>query len=122
MGLKVDIKHSELKEGLIFKTRYSVVEVHLQLSDTEKAIVKKNKMKNLTIVERPGPANRGPRDDRGQYAIPLSAFVGRKPNRHVAADDLEAKDYENEMLKTLSGLKEIFDDTGDGLEDKSFEL
>ena len=120
--MRVTIDHSEFKEGLIFKTRYHAVDVKVEFNEEEKAIVKKNQMADLVLLERTNEAHRGPKDEHYSVEVQLKAFMKRKPDRHVVKDPLEAREYDAIVREVLGNLKEHLVAGGEPLESSTFEL
>ena len=55
--MKVDIKHVEKSQGLIFKTRFYGVAVTVTFNEEEKQIIEQRKLHRTVILERRAPAD-----------------------------------------------------------------
>lgn len=138
--MKVDIKHVEKSQGLIFKKTFHGVALTVTFSEEEKQIVKKRGLEMQSIFDRDPPADvdADKHAQRGLAAKLVTAAVkGRDANgfwltinklmkgtdTYYLRTPIEAKQYEVELRERLPVLKEYIQENA-GVEQKSdsFEL
>ncbi|MEM7068327.1 MAG: hypothetical protein AAF478_05525 [Pseudomonadota bacterium] len=94
--MKVEIKPVEKKQGLVFKATLHGIELFVQFSDEEKAIIAERKLGRTILMERGAPADTDPDKmaRRGLATkIAMSAIKG----------DLDANNYHITFNKLLKG-------------------
>ena len=60
--MKIDIKNSTYTKGLVFKDTFYKLELNVELTEEEKAIIKQRKLEDTIIWKLPPPAS-FPQDD-----------------------------------------------------------
>ena len=138
--MKVDIKHVEKSQGLIFKTKFYGVAVTVVFNEEEKQIIKSSGIGRQIILERGIPvdvdaekhANRGLASKlltaaiKGADANNFHLTIGKLLNgtdTYFLPTIVDAKSYEVELREGLVELKEYITHSA-AIEEKSasFEL
>lgn len=125
--MRVKIEHEQVKDGLIFKTVFSVVRTTVTFTETERHIIKESNLADEFILERVPCAikiNRGgvyAADEKGDYWLRVkhllhSADVWATSSIHFA------KAYEAQLTDALHGLKQVIDNSADPSDTTIFEL
>ncbi|MFS4438616.1 hypothetical protein ACMA5I_10410 [Paracoccaceae bacterium GXU_MW_L88] len=118
--MKVDITHSEVKEGLVMRKTYPVVTVAVQFTEKEKAIIKKENISRDFITQSVPINARKDRDERIYYMTAHDLM--KKPYSFRARDSVEAHAFEDEAIEGLQLLARYFEASEVERENKSFEL
>lgn len=138
--MRVDIKHVEKKQGLVFKKTLHGVTISVTFSEEEKQIINDRKLQRDIVLDRPPPAdvdaekhaNRGLATKiltaavKGADANHFGLTIGKLmngPDTYFVETPLEAKAYEAELRDKLTELKSYIM-ANEGVEQKSdsFEL
>ena len=118
--MKVDIQHEEAKTGLVFKKPIYKVHCTVIFSEEEKHIIKKEKLTNETILDR--PPYPGKKADPAADRLYVNNLL-RGKDTFAAETITEAKKYEETLIRCLQGLKAmITKGTEISEKTKSFEL
>ena len=137
--MKVSIHHSEKTQGLVFKKTLHGVELFIQFSEEEKAIITERKLEGDIVVERGAPADIDAEKhaNRGLTKRIATAMISGADANHfdltigklLKGTDIfffttpaEAKEYEAILHEELPKLKAyIVENEGTG-KGSSFEL
>ena len=137
--MKVDIKHVEKKQGLVFKKTLHGVQLSIGFSEEEKAIIAERKLEKDVVVERGAPSDVDAEKhaNRGLMKMVATAVVSGAGANHFDltigkllqgsdtyffATPSEAKDYEAVLHEELPKLKAYIVDNVSAGEGSSFEL
>lgn len=141
--MKVSIDHIEKTQGLLRKTTFHGVQVHVVFSEEERAVIEERDLKYDIVVERGHSADVSEskaqaHDNRGLGRKLLTAAVSgadanvtdltinklmKGPDLYFLRTPLEAKEYEDILKNQLVKLKDYIIGN-EGVEEKSttFEL
>ncbi len=138
--MKVDIKHVEKKQGMVFKKVFHGVQLTVIFSEEEKAIIKERKLERELVAERGLSAEKDEwkENNRGIASKLVTAAVKgidanspnltigkllKGPDTYYFDTITEAKDYDNLLRDTLPQMKNYIMDNAE-VEEKetSFEI
>lgn len=121
--MKVDIKHVEKSQGLVFKKKFYGVALTIVFNEEEKAIIEERDLRKYSVVERDTPADvdEEKHEKRGLMKKLATAVVSGSDANHFHLTlnklmngtdtyyfetPLEAKSYEVELKEALPILKD----------------
>lgn len=122
--MKVDIRHVEKTQGLVFKKTFHGVTLAVRFSGEETAIIEERGLKNTMVLERDVPADvNAEKHQKTNIAVKIAkaAMAGdvnannfhltigklvRGPDTYFFETPLEAKEYEAELREKLPQLKD----------------
>jgi hypothetical protein len=114
--MKVNIRHTEKSKGLVFKKKLYGVELEVQFSEEEKAIITERKLERIVLLERGVPADVDPEKhakrglmmkvatvavsgrDANHFDLTFNKLMGGRIDTYWFETPVEAKNYEM-MLK-----------------------
>ena len=118
--MRVSIDHRELKTGVIRKTIHYIVDLKVDFSAEEAAIVKTRGLGDIVIMERDQPSYLTGNDP---YPLFIKNLVGGKVNATGFTTPIEAKRYDADLKEKLKELKAYIDGNAETAEkSSSFEL
>lgn len=137
--MRVDIKHVEKKQGLLFGTKLYGVECTVVFSDEERQIIEERDLKPVVFMERRAPADvdEEKHESRGLGKKLLTAAVkGRDANSHglsfnkllrgadtyFTPSPADAKFYEEDLVEALKTAKKYLEANEETGGSSSFEL
>ena len=137
--MKVDIKHVEKSQGLVFKKKFHGVALTVIFNEEEKAIIEKRKIGHDIILERATPADvdEEKHESRGLAGkIGTALLKGKDANHfHLTLNKLlrgtdtywtrtpiDAKNYEGKLMEELPVIKAFIMENANAGEGGSFEL
>lgn len=138
--MKIDIKHVEKSQGLVFKKKFHGVQLSVSFSEEETKIITERRLQNVILMERSAPADVDGEAKANQHialkiataivkgkdALHYHLTIGklmRGPDVYFMDTPLEAKRYDQELRELLPDLKEHIMGNADIAEAKtSFEL
>lgn len=120
--MKVDIRHEEVKKGLVFKKAYQQVTVQVQFTDEEKKIIKDNGGWNFSIISLNDGYKLVDKDGRAPHVVLVTHLLDG-PSKYCLLAKGEAKTYEALVVERLRELKVWLTNNG-AIENKatSFDL
>jgi hypothetical protein len=138
--MKVDIKHVEKSQGLVFRKTLHGIALTVTFTEEEKQIVRQRGLERQTILERDPPAdvdadkhaNRGlvkklataaiSGIDANHFGLTIGKLM-KGTDTYFVRTPLEAKQYEEDLRENLPVLKSFITENA-GIEQKSdsFEL
>ena len=137
--MKVDIKHVEKSQGLVFKKKFHGVALTVTFNEEEKAIIEKRKIGLDIILERDTPADVDgeKHESRGMMGKIGTAMLKGKDANHFhltlnkllkgtdtywVATPADAKGYEQDLRQRLPVIKDFIMENANAGEGGSFEL
>ena len=120
--MKIDIKNSTHTKGLVFKDTFYKLDLHVELTEEEKAIIKERDLGGMIIWELPNPASKA-----GEFGheIGWNLIFNNLKGGHWWYDfkkPAESKVFQEELLIRLKRAKEYLDENASTAEDTSIEL
>lgn len=119
--MRIDIRHEEVREGLVFKTTWHDVCVTVDFTHEERQIIQQRNLGSQVLLER-APAGANIDDDPDWYAFKVGHLLERKPDRHRTANPADAKLYESQLLDALQLMKDWLAINAEPGENKVIEL
>ena len=138
--MKVNIRHVQKKQGLLFATQLHGVELAVEFSNEEKAIIKERKLEQVILLDREVPpdvdeekhANRGlmkqlataaiKGSDANHFGLTFNKLLNG-PDTYFFLTPIEAKGYEDILKQeTLPDAKAYLDGNKETGTSDSFEL
>lgn len=114
--MKVDFKHSTAEKGMLKKKQFYKLEIFIELTEEEKAIIEDNDWKDAVIVEEEFDPFLG----LGSTFRVSACLYGKFFMHATSKTDIQA--YEQLALESLKNFKAHLEAGGEDLEDKSIEL
>lgn len=111
--MRIKIDHSEVKRGLIFKTKYTAVTFSVVFTETELQIIKSEKLGKALFIERIPPADVS-NGGAGKWDLFVKDLLKGKSDTYLCPGIVEAKVYENQLMENFQLLKSYFDAAEDG--------
>lgn len=122
--MRVSINHDEVSHGVFKKTIYHQVEVKVDFSEEELAIIKQNNLEDTIVLERTNTAYLKYDEELADiYPLKISDLMSKHSDIHALDTPLEAKQYEASLTEALQQLKAYIEENAE-VETKSttFEL
>jgi hypothetical protein len=116
--MKIDIKNEINTRGFFKKETFYAVNLVVQLTEEEKAIIKEHKLENLIIMNRPFPAASG---GGGVYNLTYKDLLDGNDHYNLHTPN-EAKEYKESLIERLKAAKEYLENTATPTEDTSIEI
>lgn len=104
--MRITINHEEKTEGFFKKKTYVEVELDVQFTQEELAVIDKHNLEKTVIMEREPP--RGDSVDPSiadVYHLTFWKLVHKHPESYAVANHAEAKAYEAELIEALKQAK-----------------
>jgi len=125
--MKIDIKTGETKSGLVFKKTHQEVNLFIEFSEEEKAIINANNLEDVVVLERGCPSdidggNFYPGNNMDFHNVTVKRLMGKDPLRHATVSKGELNTFIAQIKKKLPQLKSMIDGNAVEAEDESFEL
>ncbi len=98
----VTVKHSELKEGMISKTTFNKVDVDIQFTDSELAVLNNPNLADTVVLKRDAPVNSKAKDINNDLTFKW-LVDGRAGT--VCGCVADARNYETELVESLKKVK-----------------
>lgn len=119
--MKIDIKHSTHTTGLIFKKTFHKIDLLVELTDEEKAIIKERKLEKHVIMELPDPASFESKNNDWGFDLTFGSLLSGKFWYDVNTP-AEAKAYQEKLIEKLKVAKDYLQNNATTAEDTSIEL
>lgn len=119
--MRISIKHSTVKQGLLFKTTYVEVALEVLFSHEELQILRQQRLLDTPLLERrPATAKVDDRDDK--FVLTIRKIMNGKSDRFLTANPSAAKVYQDRLLVALETLKLWIGDNAELSDDLVIEL
>jgi hypothetical protein len=104
--MRIQIDHKEKTEGLFKKKTFVEVELDVQFSQEELAVIDKHKLEKTIVMER-APPHGGSHEPHmaDVYHLSFWRLVHNHPDKYAVASHAEAKAYEAELIAALKQAK-----------------
>lgn len=122
--MRVEIKHSEKKTGLVSKKSHLKIEFEFMFSEEEKAIIENADLQDFIFLEREAPSDTDDFDDKDnfyKYKVYMKKLL-EGGFEHCTLTKREAHNFIVKVKNACQKLREIIDSYSDlKLTDESFE-
>lgn len=121
--MRIEIKHDEVKRGVVFVKTFYRVTLTVTFSEEEKFIIKQRRLEPYVLLDRDQPADVTKEQLPGKYNLRVGDILKGK-DEYVLRTPLDAKAYAHTLEhEKLPRLKEfIGDNESVGQKRKWFEL
>ena len=118
--MKIDIKNSTYTKGLVFKDTFYKLELNVELTEEEKAIIKQRKLEDTIIWKLPPPAS-FPQDDYDGFNLLIANLKGGY-FWYDFKSPAEAKVFQEELIEKLKIAKQYLQNNTTTAQDTSLEI
>ena len=125
--MRVSIDHKEKSTGLVFKKPAFAVNVNVQFSEEEKAIINTRKLKDYIVLRREHSFNSAVRNDPTYQDDDIKPHLRVKSlmkgsDSYDLPDPVRAKEYEQHLVDALKTLKSFLEGSHSVGESRTFDL
>lgn len=106
--MRVKIDHQVDRKGFILKKSFYRVTCQVEFTQVQLHVIQDRYLEDYTVMERV-PANARIDDNADWFTLKIRHLLDGKPDHHLCADPVAAKNYEVELVDRLRLLKEFLE-------------
>lgn len=120
--MHVRVRQETVRRGLTFRT-YSKVTFSVTLTNEERMVIKKARLRDYILWEREPPADVRPvPQNEHKWWMYVKDILKDKPHSYLTQSDIAAAYYIDELQQRLTVLKNVLNDMAETDERVTFEL